>query len=376
MAFEAGIACLDNLVNRARATYPLGPVAASPTGTLAAPMASVLLSSHARFLDHLTGRSHPERPARLEAVLSGIARAGLADALVPVEPRPATVAELSAVHPREHLEALEQFCLAGGGHLDADTSASAGSWDAAVLAAGAGLDAVERLDRGEADAAFCAVRPPGHHALANRVMGFCLLNSVAVTAATLAARGELVLVVDYDAHHGNGTQDLFYGDERVAYVSMHQWPLYPGTGALAEVGTGAGRGATCNFPFPAGATGDAYLSAVDEVIAPLAESFGATWLLLSAGFDAHRADPLTGLGLSSGDYADLTARLAALVPAGRVIAFLEGGYDLAALADSAAACVAALAGERLAPEPPTSAGPGREVVMAASLVRHHLAELG
>jgi acetoin utilization deacetylase AcuC-like enzyme len=207
-------------------------------------------------------------------------------------------------------------------------------------------------------------------------MGFCLFNNVAVAAATLADRGERVLIVDYDAHHGNGTQDAFWNDPRVAFVSLHQWPLYPGTGALDDVGGPQARGTTVNVPLPAGATGDLYLQAVDEIVAPLAESFDPTWVLVSAGFDAHRADPITGLGLSAGDYADLTARIVELVPAGRRLAFLEGGYDLDALARSAAACVGALAGERLVPEPPTSGGPGREVVAAVRLGRDRLAELG
>ncbi|MEJ7844290.1 MAG: histone deacetylase [Acidimicrobiales bacterium] len=337
---------------------------------------AVLLSTHARFVEHATGAGHPERPARIEAVVAGAQAAGLGDDLVVVEPRPATRQELERVHPKGFVDALEQFCTDGGGRLDPDTAVSPGSWDAAVLAAGAGLDAVERLDAGEADAAFCAVRPPGHHATPARAMGFCLLNNVAVTAATLAGRGERVLIVDYDAHHGNGTQAAFWDDDRVAYVSLHQWPLYPGTGALDDVGADAGRGWTCNVPLPAGSTGDCYLAAVDEVIGPLADDFGPTWLLLSAGFDAHRADPLTGLGLSAGDYGPLTAALAALVPAGRRIAFLEGGYDLDALASSTQACVGALAGADLAPEPPTSGGPGRDVVAAARLVRSRLAEQG
>jgi acetoin utilization deacetylase AcuC-like enzyme len=336
----------------------------------------VLLVTHERCLDHLAGGGHPERPARLSAVVEGIRGAGLGDALAPVTPREATVDELTTVHAAAHVEAIEALCAAGGGRIDADTGASADSWDAARLAAGAGLEAVARLDAGEADAAFCAVRPPGHHATPTRAMGFCLFNNVAIAAATLAARGERVLVVDYDAHHGNGTQDAFWDDPRVAYVSLHQWPLYPGTGALDEVGGRHALGLTTNLPMPVGATGDAYLAAVDEVVAPLAAAFGATWLLLSAGFDAHRADPLTGLGLSAGDYAELTARLCALVAPGRRVAFLEGGYDLDALAGSAAACVAALAGERLEPEPPTSGGPGRDVVRAARLVQDRLADLG
>jgi acetoin utilization deacetylase AcuC-like enzyme len=309
-------------------------------------------------------------------VLAGIAEAGLSDGIERRLPRAATRAELEQVHDDALVALLERVDREGGGWLDADTAMSADSLDAARLAAGAGLTAVEALDAGEADSAFCAVRPPGHHATPTRSMGFCLFNNVAVTAAALAARGERVLVVDYDAHHGNGTQDIFWHDDRVAYASSHQYPLYPGSGGLREVGEGAGRGTTINLPLPAGATGDAYRAGVDEVLAPFAAAFRPTWLLISAGFDAHRADPITDLGLSAGDYADLTAALLDLVPPGRRLVFLEGGYDLEALGASAAACVAALLGQRLLPEPPTSGGPGREAVAAASLVRAQLAEFG
>ena len=183
---------------------------------------SVLFVTHPHYLEHVAGRHHPERPARLDAVVAGAHASGLGDALVPLAPRSATRAELERVHPGAHLDALAGFCAGGGGHLDADTGAVAASWNAAVLAAGAGLAAVEALDAGQGGAAFCAVRPPGHHATPATAMGFCLLNNVAVVAAHLAARGERVLVVDYDAHHGNGTQDAFWADGRVFYVSFHQ----------------------------------------------------------------------------------------------------------------------------------------------------------
>jgi acetoin utilization deacetylase AcuC-like enzyme len=330
---------------------------------------AVILETHPQFLRHDTGPHHPERPARLDAVLAGIRAAGVEDALIEVAPEPASRAALERVHPAAVLDRLEEFCRTGGGAVDADTQAGPESWDAAVLAAGAGLDAIARLDAGEADAAFLAVRPPGHHATAGRPMGFCLINNVAVAAAALAERGERVLVVDWDAHHGNGTQDVFYDDPRVVYVSMHQWPLYPGTGRLEETGSGAGVGTTVNLPFPPGTTGDAYRAAVDEVVVPLAEDWRPTWVLVSAGFDAHRADPLTHLGLTAGDFADLTERITTLVPRGRRIAFLEGGYDLEALAASSGACVAGLAGGTWQPEPASGAGPGREVVSAAVALR-------
>src|SRR5262245_30596111 len=321
------------------------------------------------FATHDTGRGHPERAARLQAVEDGIGRAGLGDALVPLAPREATAAELERVHPRAYLDTLEAASRQGGGHLDADTPVSPESWHAAVTAAGTGIAAIDALATGAADAAFLALRPPGHHARPAQGMGFCLLNNVAVAAAALAERGERVLVVDYDAHHGNGTQEIFYADPRVLYVSFHEWPLYPGTGRHDEIGTGAGEGTTVNVPLPAGATGDVYLRALDDIVAPRVDAFAPTWVLISAGFDAHRADPLTGLGLSAGDYAAITARVAEWAAPGRLASFLEGGYDLEALRDSVAASLPVLVGapaNRVDGETATSGGPGTTMVEAVA----------
>lgn len=329
----------------------------------------VLCESHPAFAAHHAGPGHPERPERLTAALAGIESLGLGDELVRVEPRRATVEEVAAVHDRAFVDALGRFCADGGGRIDADTAAGEESWDAALLAVGAGLDAVGRLRDGEADAAFCVVRPPGHHATPGRAMGFCLLNNLAVCAASLVAEGERVVIVDWDAHHGNGTQDAFWSDPGVLYVSMHQWPLYPGTGRLEDTGEGPGAGLTVNFPLPPGATGDVYGAAFDDVVVPAAEAFDPTWVLVSAGFDAHRACPLTSLGLSAGDYADLGRRSAALAPAGCCVAFLEGGYDLVALEESVAAFVGALAGVDHRPEPATTGGPGHQVIEEAARLR-------
>ncbi|MDH4148475.1 MAG: histone deacetylase [Acidimicrobiia bacterium] len=325
-------------------------------------MGTVAFLADERYLGHDVGSWHPERPARLGAVGRGVEALGLGEALLAVEPQPVGWEALVAVHDEAVMRALRDLCEAGGGEIDGDTSVVAASWDAALLAAGAGLSAIAALDAGRADAAFCAVRPPGHHALANRPMGFCLINNVSVAAAALAARGERVLVVDWDAHHGNGTQAIFYDDPRVLFISMHQYPFYPGTGGLDETGSGAGAGYTINLPFPAGTRGDCYRRAIDEVVVPAAERFAPSWVLVSAGFDAHRDDPLTQLGLTAGDYADLTMRTVELVPAGRRIAFLEGGYDLDALARSAGACVAALAGELRRPEPVSSGEKGMDQI--------------
>ncbi len=320
----------------------------------------VLFGFHPAFLEHETPKWHPEAGVRLDAVLAGAAASGVSEALRFFAP-PETGAELAhvlRVHDQSYLDRLAVIGEAGGGYLDPDTHVGPSSLRAALLAAGTGLEAVRLLATGGDSAAFLALRPPGHHAGRSVGMGFCLLNNVAITARALADQGRRVAIVDFDAHHGNGTQEIFYEDPGVLYVSLHQYPWYPGTGAFEERGSGAGEGTTLNIPLPAKTAGTAYRMALDLIVDPALERFGPDWLLLSAGFDAHRADPLTDLGLTSGDFAEITAHLSAIGPRGRLIAFLEGGYDLAALRDSAGACVAALAGVRIHPEEPTTSGAG------------------
>jgi acetoin utilization deacetylase AcuC-like enzyme len=320
--------------------------------------------------DHDTGRHHPECPTRLDAARRGVDDAQLGDALVHLASRPADREALARVHDARYIDALEEFAVSGGGRLDPDTTVSRGSFATALCAVGGGLTAVDALDRGDGAAAFVMARPPGHHATRVRGQGFCLFNSVAVTAAALTERGERVLVVDWDVHHGNGTQDIFWDDPNVLYVSTHQWPAYPGTGRAEETGGPAARGLTINFPLPPGATGDVAAAAIAEVVAPAADGFAPTWVLVSAGFDAHRRDPLADLAWSAGDYAALTRLVASLAPEpGRLVAFLEGGYDLEALRDSVTATVAALAGAPVDTEAPTSGGPGRETVARVARIR-------
>jgi acetoin utilization deacetylase AcuC-like enzyme len=314
---------------------------------------------------HDPGRGHPEQPGRLEAALAGLRDAASGEAFTYLPGRPASRAELSVVHDPGYLDALAELCAAGGGALDPDTTVSVGSWDTARLTAGAGLTAVAALRADRGDAAFVLGRPPGHHATRDTGMGFCLINNVAVCAATLAAGGERVAIIDWDVHHGNGTQEIFWFDSRVLYVSIHQWPLYPGTGRPDERGAGDGRGATINMPLPPRATGDVYLSLFDEIIAPSVERFGATWILVSAGFDAHRNDPLADMRLTAGDYADLTGRAAALIARrGRLMLFLEGGYYLPAVRASVGACAARLVDAAYRPEAASSGGEGRGLVEA------------
>lgn len=325
----------------------------------------LIVFAAAELDDHGTPSWHPEHKGRLDAALAGVHEAGLDDATEWRIPELVDIADLELVHDPGYVAAIEDFCEAGGGNLDPDTVATRGSWETARRAAGAVVQAADALRNGECDVAFAAGRPPGHHAVPDRAMGFCLFNNAAVGAAKLAAAGEKVAIVDWDVHHGNGTQDIFYDDPNVLYVSTHESPLYPGTGQLRETGRGDGVGTNLNLPFPEGTAGDTYRAAFDEVIVPVIERFAPDWVFISAGFDGHRNDPLAGLRLTSGDYADMARRLQALVPARRLLVVLEGGYDLQALSRSTGATLSALLGGAYRPETASTGDVGRGTVSAA-----------
>jgi acetoin utilization deacetylase AcuC-like enzyme len=274
--------------------------------------------------------------ARLQAVQTGIEESGIP--VQALEPERAERAWLHRVHSPAYVDAIERFCRSGGGHLDHDTVAGPDSWEAALRAAGAGPQAVEVLrDNQAVRFAFLALRPPGHHATMDRAMGFCLFNNVAVTAAGLRADGDRVAIVDWDVHHGNGTQAAFWSDPGVLYMSVHQYPFYPYEGWLEEVGGEAAAGTTINLPVPAGTAGDVYREAWERVMEPVLTQFNPDWLLISAGYDAHCDDPLAELRLEANDYGWMAARLSAALPNVPAVALLEGGYNLRALTTSVTA---------------------------------------
>ncbi len=298
-----------------------------------------------RFRDHDTG-SHPENARRLLAIDRELARLGLLRDRPDVPFGPASDSVLARVHDPRYIAGVRTFAAGGGGWLDGDTLVGPDSVDVAALAAGAGIAAVDAALDGEAPHGFVLGRPPGHHATPVRGMGFCIFNSIAVAAAHALARGlERVLIVDWDVHHGNGTQDAFYESDRVLFASLHQWPLYPGTGDAFERGEGAGAGYTINVPLPAG-TGDiGYLDAFATHIGPAADAFRPEVVLVSAGFDAHADDPLANMHMTEKGFAELArqvVRIANTHAEGRIVAFLEGGYDPAALAASVVATLAVL----------------------------------
>ena len=329
----------------------------------------IIYVTHPAFVRHQTGSWHPERPARLAAVQRGVMASGLP--VVELQAPEVSRDLLELVHRPEYIDAIRSFVRAGGGALDADTVAGSESWEAALHSAGAGPAAIAELRGRNGATAFCAVRPPGHHALFDRAMGFCLFNNVAVTAAMLRQAGERVAIVDWDVHHGNGTQATFESDPEVLYISIHQHPFYPGGGVADERGTGDGQGYVVNVPVPGGTGGDVYRAAFDRIVTPVLTAFDPDWILVSAGYDAHEDDPLAEVRLRSADYAVMAGALVAVVPAGRIVTFLEGGYHLPAITASVAATLQGIAGTApTADDHRTSAGAGwsalEEAVAAAS----------
>ena len=302
---------------------------------------SILLVTHDSSSDHVNPAGHPERPDRLDAVVNGVR-----SSVTPVVDVEAPVVDrhlLELVHSPAYISEIHELCKTGGAVIDQDTYVSPGSFRAALHAAGAGPCAVEALDDAGGSAGFVAVRPPGHHAERSRAMGFCLFNNIAVTAVHLRSRGARVAIIDWDVHHGNGTQDTFYADPDVLYVSIHEFPFYPGTGWIEENGDGRGLGTTVNVPLPGGTSAESYLAAFRRIVVPVVEQFSPDWILISNGYDAHRLDPIGGMMLESEHYGWLSRWVVSQVPSGRVIAFLEGGYDLDALTTSSTATVDGLA---------------------------------
>lgn len=324
---------------------------------------------HHDFLKHDTGAYHPERAARLTAIIERLESSGLSERLVRISPEPAALEQIEYVHERSYIESVRGVCERGGGMLDPDTPVSAASYEVALLAAGGVIKAVEEVLNGNLKSVFAAVRPPGHHAERSRGMGFCIFNNVAIAAEHLKRRGlRRILIVDWDVHHGNGTQNAFYEDASVLYFSTHQYPYYPGTGWLDEVGSGDGRGFTVNVPLPAGCGDPDYIYVFKEVLAPIAAEFRPEFVLISAGFDPHASDPLAGMWLSSRTFGVLTEVIKGAVGGGgRIVVSLEGGYSLNALAESVQYVLEALRDE--------FEGGGVPEAEARAAVRNRVAEI-
>jgi acetoin utilization deacetylase AcuC-like enzyme len=301
-------------------------------------MSKTGLIYHADYLKHDTGPGHPERAARLEAIMEHLKKSPLFPELFLVTPQLAAVEAVARNHSREYIGHVSEVCARGPGLLDyGDTAVSSQSYQVALLAVGGVLAAVDAVLRGELNNAFCAVRPPGHHAEWAQAMGFCLFNNVAIAARHIRQVHHLprVLIVDWDVHHGNGTQHAFEEDPEVFYFSIHQFPHYPGTGAQTERGRGCGEGTILNAPMLAGSADEDYEKVFEEQLQPQARRFAPDFVLISAGFDAHREDPLSAIGLSDEAYGDMTRRvmeIAAECCGGRLVSVLEGGYYLPALA--------------------------------------------
>lgn len=294
---------------------------------------------HSDYTKHNPGGWHPESPDRLPAIIDAIKKANLWDKLVHLNPNPATAEQIQYVHEAGYLEYLQKLCAEGGGSMDPDTAVSPESYDVALLAVGGVIKAIDAVMAGEVQNAFAAVRPPGHHAFPKRGKGFCLFNNVAIGARYLQKEHDLdkVLIIDWDIHHGDGTNHFFYGDPSVFYFSIHEYPFYPGTGAGYENGKGEGVGYTLNVPVPFGTGMEEYIDVFEKKLKPVALKFKPDFILISAGFDAHKDDPLSGIQLTSSSYSqftDIIREIANQTCDGRIVSLLEGGYDLNALSES------------------------------------------
>ena len=308
----------------------------------------MIFSTDSKCRTHDAGPRHPEQPARYDAVLAALEKAGLRAKMSEAPSRAMKRADLLLVHTAEYLDLAEREIHAGADQLSTgDTGVGAHSWEAAMAAGGCALAATEAVVKGDAKTAFCLVRPPGHHASAARGMGFCIVNNVALAARHAQRRLGIgrVLIVDWDVHHGNGTQDIFYADGSVFFFSTHQAPWYPGTGDADEKGEGSGKGTTLNCPLPAGSGRAEIFECFEKKLVPAMEKFRPELVLVSAGFDSRAGDPLGQFKLTDADFADLTRivrRIASKTAQGRVVSILEGGYSLTGLASAATAHVAAL----------------------------------
>ncbi len=290
---------------------------------------------HPLSLEHHTGYGHPERAERIVAILNRLESIDL-EGVDWITPRPASVKSIAANHDIDYIKMVERMASRGGGQLDADTALSSQSYRAALTSAGACIQAVDAVLSGEARNAFSINRPPGHHALRSMAMGFCLFNNIAIAARHAREAHDLkrVFIFDWDVHHGNGTQDSFYDDPSVFFCSIHQSPLYPGTGSALETGGGPGEGYTLNLPVSAGTRGPVYQRLLREKVIPAMEAFNPELLMISAGFDAHERDPLAGVLLTDEDFATMSRQAleaADQLCGGKVVAVLEGGYDLEGL---------------------------------------------
>ena len=293
---------------------------------------------HPQYLKHDT-EPHPENPGRLQAIQKKIESSEIYPHLIFPEPRHATDNELAANHDFSHIKHVRDSCRNGVQNLDGDTVICPDSWDAAILSAGAGLTAIDQIITGKINNAFTAVRPPGHHAERDKAMGFCLFNNVAVAARYAIQKHSLnrIFIFDWDVHHGNGTQHSFYSDPTVYYSSVHQYPFYPGTGSEDETGSGDGLGSTLNFPLDAFTGDSVYLNIIKNKLLPEIHRFRPDLIIISAGFDAHKDDPLAQMKISSNCYGEMTSlilKTAKEVCGGRLLSMLEGGYNHRALADS------------------------------------------